>query len=193
MRANGNNAGGQNDDSGENNDGEDDEDDTPLPTTIGGWIKDFLGHGFLYAFLVFGLVVFVRECLGATFTMATIGLVSVGGILLAFTSYVSSFPEFMMTYRFAVSNKKDALLAMLFGSNVIDLAFAGFRPIWRGDVMSVYTTGRYPELLPVYLWVLPVLAIVSLVALWTKKIRYGHAYPLVVFYLIYIISGLILL
>jgi len=176
-------------------DDDEDEDDqgAPLPSSVGGWIKDFLGHGFLYAFLVFGLIVFVRECLGATFSMAAVGIVSVGGILLAFTSYVSSFPEFMMTYRFAISNKKNALLAMLFGSNVIDLAFAGFRAIWRGEKMSVYTTGWFPQLLPLYLWALPVLAVVALIALWTKKIRYGHAFPLVVFYLLYIISGLILL
>jgi Ca2+/Na+ antiporter len=193
IRADGSDTDEPDDDNGEEDDGEDDEDEAALPSTVGGWIKDFLGHGFLYAFLVFGLVVFVRECLGATFTMATIGIVSVGGVLLAFTSYVSSFPEFMMTYRFAISNKKNALLAMLFGSNVIDLAFAGFRAIWRGEVMSVYTTGRYPQLLPVYLWTLPVMAAMALFALWTKRIRYGHAYPLVVFYLIYIISGLILL
>ena len=177
----------------EQEDEEEDEDGKPLPTTFVGWIKDFVGHGFLYAFLVFGLVVFVRECLGATFSMAQVGFVSVGGILLAFTSYVSSFPEFMMTYRFAISNKKDALLAMLFGSNVIDLAFAGFRPIWQGGSMKVYTTGMFPQLLPIYIWTLPVLATASLIALWTKKIKYGHAYPLVVFYLIYIISGLIML
>jgi len=174
-------------------DEEDDEDEKPMPESIGAWIKDFVSHGFLYAFLVFGLIVFVRECLSATFDLATIGWVSVGGILLAFTSYVSSFPEFMMTYRFAVSNKKDALLAMLFGSNVIDLAFAGFRPIWQGGTMEVYTTGMYPQILPLYLWTLPVLAIATLIGLWTKKIKYGLAYPLVVFYLIYIISGLILL
>ena len=178
---------------GQDNDDEDDKDEKPLPETVGGWIKDFVGQGFLYAFLVFGLIVFVRECLGATFSLATLGIVSVGGILLAFTSYVSSFPEFMMTYRFAISNKKDALLAMLFGSNVIDLAFAGFRPIWNGEIMKVYTTGMFPQLLPLYIWTLPVLATVTLIALWTKKIKYGHAYPLVVFYLIYIISGLIML
>ncbi len=185
--------GGDEEGQGQDDEDDEDEDEKPMPETVGAWIKDFIGQGFLYAFLVFGLIVFVRECLGATFSMATIGWVSVGGILLAFTSYVSSFPEFMMTYRFAISNKKDALLAMLFGSNVIDLAFAGFRPIWQGGTMRVYTTGMYPQLLPLYIWTLPVLATVSLIALWTKKIKYGHAYPLVVFYLIYIISGLIML
>ena len=165
----------------------------PLPTTARGWIKDFTGNSFLYAFLVFGLVIFVRECLDATFTLAEVGPVSVGGVLLAFTSYVSSFPEFMMTYRFAISDKKDAMLAMLFGSNVIDLAFAGLRPIVQGGDMKVYTTGMFPQLLPLYIWALPVLAAASLIALWARRIKYGHAYPLVVFYLIYIISGLILL
>ncbi len=172
---------------------DEEEDEKPLPKTFGGWLKDFVGHGFLYAFLIFALIVFVRESLGATFSMATIGIVSVGGILLAVTSYVSTFPEFMMTYRFAVSNKKNALLAMLFGSNVIDLAFAGFRPIWLGETMYVYTTGRFPYLLPLYLWMLPIFAMITLLALWTKKIRYGHAYPLMVLYVIYILSGLYLL
>ena len=185
-RANGNEENGEDEE-------EEEEEEKPLPTTVRGWLSDFMGQGFLYAFLVFGLIVFVRECLGASFSMATVGVVSVGGILLMFTSYVSSFPEFMMTYRFAIANKKNALLAMLFGSNVIDLAFAGFRPIWLGEPMAVYTTGRFPELLPIYIWTLPVLAMVTLLALWTKKIRYGHAYPLVVFYLAYIISGFVLL
>jgi len=174
-------------------DREDPEDARPLPATFGAWLKDFFGHGLIYAFLIFALVIFVEECLAATFSLATVGLVSVGGIVLALTSYVSSFPEFMMTYRFAVANKKDALLAMLFGSNVVDLAFAGFRPILQGGSMKVYTTGMFPHLLPIYIWALPVLAAASLVALWTGKVKYGHARPLVAFYVIYIISGLILL
>jgi len=98
-----------------------------------------------------------------------------------------------MTYRYAIANKKSALLAMLFGSNVIDLAFAGFRAIWRGEVMPVYTTGRLPQLLPAYLWALSVLALICFIGLWTKKIKYGHAYPMVVFYVVYILSGFVLL
>jgi len=175
---------------------EDDEDEKPVPLFTKepiAWLKDFGGSGFVYAFLVFGLIVFVRECMAATFNMATVGIVSVGGVLIMFTSYVSSFPEFMMTYRFAAANKKSALLGMLFGSNVIDLAFAGFRAIKTGVPMEVYTTGKMQHLFPVYLWCLPVLALVALGALSARKFKYGHAYLLVVLYLIYIISGFILL
>lgn len=178
-------------------DAEGDEDaegeDPPLPTSFGGWLRDLVSHGFLYAFLVFGLIIFVRECLAATFNMAMVGIVSVGGILIMFTSYVSSFPEFMMTYRYAVANKKSALLGMLFGSNVIDLAFAGFRSIWLHEPMDVYTTGRFQQLFPIYIWCLPIFAVAALIALWTGKFKYKHAYPLVVFYIIYIVSGFILL
>jgi hypothetical protein len=179
------------DDDGDDEDN--DEDEKPLPKTLTGWFKDLLGHGFIYAFLVFALVIFVRECLGATFNMALVGVFSVGGILIMFTSYVSSFPEFMMTYRYAMSNKKSALLGMLFGSNVIDLAFAGFRSIWLHEPMAVYTTGRWASLMPAYLWALPTIAVISLFGLWTKRVKYGYAYPLVVFYLFYIISGWVLL
>ncbi|MBU1741368.1 MAG: hypothetical protein KKC37_07460, partial [Proteobacteria bacterium] len=121
------------------------------------------------------------------------GVASVGGILLMFTSYVSSFPEFMMTYRYAVANKKSALLGMLFGSNVIDLAFAGFRPIWLHESMDVFTTGRVQELFIYYLWCLPVIAVLVLFGLLSRTFKYKHAYPLVAFYLIYIISGFYLL
>jgi Ca2+/Na+ antiporter len=175
---------------------DDDDDENPVPLFREepiAWLKDFGGSGFVYAFLVFGLIVFVRECMGATFNMAAVGIVSVGGVLLMFTSYVSSFPEFMMTYRFAAANNKNALLGMLFGSNVIDLAFAGFRSIKTGVPMEVYTTGRMQQLFPVYLWCLPALAIVALAALSFRKFKYGHSYLLVVLYLIYIISGFILL
>ncbi len=110
-----------------------------------------------------------------------------------FTSYVSSFPEFMLTYRYAVAVKKSALLGMLFGSNVIDLAFAGFRSIWLNETMIVCTTGRFPQLLPVYIWSLPVIAILALIGLSTGTLRYKHAYPLVLFYLLYVVSGFILL
>lgn len=172
---------------------DEDEDDYCCPETFKHWLKDFMGHGFIYAFLVFALIVFVREALAATFNMAMIGVFSVGGILIMFTSYVSSFPEFMMTYRYAISNKKDALLGMLFGSNVIDLAFAGFRAIYRKEAMEVYTTGRMNQLLPGYIWALPVIAILALIGLKTGSIKYKHAYPLVVFYIFYIVSGWILL
>ena len=138
---------------------EEEEEEAPVPTSPLAWTKDLVTNGFIYAFLVFALVVFVRECLGATFNIATLGVVSVGGVLIMFTSYVSSFPEFMMTYRYAVANKKSALLGMLFGSNVLDLAFAGFRAIRLGEPMEVYTTGRMQFLFPLYLWCLPVLAV----------------------------------
>ncbi|NCC60420.1 MAG: hypothetical protein EOM12_05675 [Verrucomicrobiae bacterium] len=174
-------------------DDEADENEKPVPTRPLPWFKEILSNGFLYAFLVFALIVFVRECMSATFNMATLGLVSVGGVLIMFTSYVSSFPEFMMTYRYAAANKKSALLGMLFGSNVIDLAFAGFRAIKTGVTMEVYTTGRMQQLFPLYLWCLPLLAIVALVTLSKGQFKYKHAYPLVVLYLIYIISGFILL
>jgi len=46
------------------------DDDIPMPTTLGGRLKDFAGEGFLYLLLVFALIVMVRECLGATFNTA---------------------------------------------------------------------------------------------------------------------------
>ena len=174
-------------------DEDEEEDEAPIPTRPLPWLRDLLSNGFVYAFLVFALIVFVRECIGATFNMATVGIVSVGGVLIMFTSYVSSFPEFMMTFRYAVANKKSAMLAMLFGSNVIDLAFSGFRAIKTGTPMEVYTTGQMQFLFPVYLWCLPALALVALFALSKGTFKYKHAYPLVVLYLVYIISGFILL
>jgi Ca2+/Na+ antiporter len=147
----------------------------------------------IYCILIFGLVVFVRLCLGATFNLATLGIVSVGGILLAFTSYVSSFPEFMIAFRYVVANKKDAILALLFGSNVIDLGFAGFRSMWLHQDMQVYTTGKMPQLLSLYIWALPSVALCLLFAFLTKKFKWGHAQYLVLFYCFYIISGFILL
>jgi len=161
-------------------DEEEEEEEAPIPTSPLAWLRDSVSNGFIYVFLVFGLVVFVRECLAATFNMATVGYVSVGGVLIMFTSYVSSFPEFMMTYRYAVANKKSALLGMLFGSNVIDLAFAGFRALKLGEPMEVYTTGRMQFLFPLYLWCLPVLALIALLALTKGWSKYKHAYPLVV-------------
>ena len=169
------------------------EGEVPLPQNVREWMKDFTKNAFIYAALVFALIVFVRACMDATFDMATIGIVSVGGVLIMFTSYVSSFPEFMLTYRYAKAVKKAALMGMLFGSNVIDLAFAGFRAIWLHEPMEIYTTGRMPQLLPVYIWVLPVLAILSLIGLWRGKIKAKYAYPLMVFYIIYTVSGFVLL
>ena len=157
------------------------------------WGKSFFFSCAVYAFLVYALIIFVRECLGATFNMAIASPLSVGGILIMFTSYVSSFPEFMMSYRYVIADKKSELLGMLFGSNVIDLAFAGFRSIWLKESMEVYTTGLLPGLLPVYIWLLPIIAILILVSLTTKNFKWKHAYPLVVFYLVYIISGFVLL
>jgi len=182
----------------DNDDDEEEEDDgcdcvPELTADPMGWTKDFGKSIAIYAFLVFALVVFVRECLGSTFNMALTGYFSVGGILIMFTSYVSSFPEFMMSYRYVIADKKAALLGMLFGSNVIDLAFAGFRSIWLSEEMKVYTTGRFPELLPVYIWLLPTIAFLLLIGLRTQFLKWKHSYPLVVFYACYIVSGFVLL
>lgn len=177
----------------EDDDEDDDDEEEPLPTTAGGYISEIFKNGFAYAFLVFALIVFVRECLGATFNVATLGIVSVGGILIMFTSYVSSFPEFMMSYRYAIADKKSALLGMLFGSNVIDLSFAGFRSIWTGEDMAVYTTGAMPQLLEYYIFALPVLAFLSMIFIASGMIRYRVAYPMMAFYIVYIVSGFILL
>lgn len=178
---------------GGEDDDDDDEPEAPLPTTAGGYVSELFKNGFVYAFLVFALIVFVRECLGATFNVAALGIVSVGGILIMFTSYVSSFPEFMMSYRYAISDKKSALLGMLFGSNVIDLAFAGFRSLWTGKDMAVYTTGAMPQLLSNYIIALPILAVLSLITISSGMVRYKIAYPMMVFYIVYIVSGFILL
>lgn len=164
-----------------------------LLKTPGAWGKDMLAQGFLYAFLVFALIVFVREAMGATFNMAKASFFSIGGIVLMFTSYVSSFPEFMLSYRYTIADKKSELLGMLFGSNVIDLAFAGFRSLWLHEEMKVYTTGKFPQLLPLYIWALPVLALLILFTLATKILKWKYAYPMIVFYIIYIVSGFILL
>ena len=174
-------------------DEDEEEDEAPVPTRPLPWLRDFFSNGFIYAFLVFGLIIFVRECMAATFNMGTVGMISVGGVLIMFTSYVSSFPEFMMSYRYAIANKKSELLGMLFGSNVIDLAFAGFRSIKLGEPMEVYTTGKMQFLFPVYLWCLPALAVLTLIALNKGWFKYKHAYVLVIFYIAYIVSGFILL
>jgi Ca2+/Na+ antiporter len=125
--------------------------------------------------------------------LGTLGIVSVGGILLLLTSYVSSFPEFFMTYRFCIAGKKDALLGMLFGSNVIDLAFSGWRAVRLGEGFVVETTGRYPQLLPYYVSALPVVAVLALFGLTTGKIKAKHAKIAVAFYLAYVVSGFFLL
>jgi Ca2+/Na+ antiporter len=157
------------------------------------WSRSFAINLVGYAFLVFALILFVKEAIGATFRMSMTQMFSVGGILMMFTSYVSSFPEFMMAYRYTVAKKKNELLAMLFGSNVIDIAFAGFRPLWIHEPMQVYTTGSFPQLLPFYLQALPVMAAFMLIGLSKKAIKWKIAYPLVSFYIIYIVSGFLLL
>jgi Ca2+/Na+ antiporter len=172
-----------------NNESNNENKEPPLPDTAAGFMGQLTSNGFIYAFCVFGLWVFVRECLQATFMIASVGIVSIAGVLVMFTSCVSSFPEFMMTYRYAAKGKKDALLGMLFGSNVLDLAFAGFRCIWTGEPMKV-VAGKF---LPIYFWLLPISALGIYVAIRLGKMKYKHAYPLMVGYLVYIISGFVLL
>jgi Ca2+/Na+ antiporter len=157
------------------------------------WTKEFGINSFKYMFLIFGLILCVQTAMSATFNMAIASIFSVGGILLMFTSFVSSFPEFMLAIQYVRINKKSALLAMLFGSNVIDLAFSGFRSIWLHEQMTVITTGAFPNLLNLYIWTLPIVAILVLLGLITNKLKWKHAYLMSGFYLIYIISGFILL
>lgn len=157
------------------------------------WFKEFFTNSFKYMFLIFGLVLFVQAAMTATFNMALASIFSVGGILLMFTSFVSSFPEFMLAIQYVKNNKKNALLAMLFGSNVIDLAFSGFRSIWLHVPMSIVTTGAHPELLKWYIWALPAVALVVLLGFITNKLRWKHAYLMAAFYLTYIVSGFVLL
>ncbi len=164
-----------------------------VPLTAGAWIKDYSYKSFIYAFLILGRVMFGREAMGASFRMAIASIFSLGGVIIMFTSYISSFPEFMLTYRYVIANKKSALLGMLFGSNVIDLAFSGFRAIWIGNPMQIYSTGPYGNLLIFYILVIPVIAILALIGLCMKKIKFKVAYPLVIFYIFYIISGFILI
>jgi len=45
-------------------DEEEEEEEAPIPKSPLAWLRDMISNGFIYAFLVFGLVVFVRECLG---------------------------------------------------------------------------------------------------------------------------------
>jgi Ca2+/Na+ antiporter len=157
------------------------------------WTGSILKNSFEYLFLLFGLVIFVMLCMMATFNLGQLGIVSIGGILLAVTSYVSSLPEFMLAFRFVVHDKKDELLAMLFGSNVIDLGFAGFRSIYLKEDMQVYTTGSFPELLIAYIWALPLVALLLMFGFLTHTFKWKHAKFLFVFYMFYIISGFILL
>jgi len=161
----------------------------PFPDTVRKYAAELTSNGFIYAFCVFGLWILVRECLEATFMMASVGIASIAGVLIMFTSYVSSFPEFMMAYRYAAKGKKEALLGMLFGSNVIDLAFAGFRPIWTGEPMEIVAG----KLLPIYICLLPITAYGIYKAASKKKMKYKHAYPLMAGYIVYIVSGFILL
>jgi len=160
-----------------------------LPDTTISYSIDILKNLVLYACCILGLWIFVRECLESTFTIASTGIVSIAGVLIMFTSYVSSFPEFMLTYQYAKSGKKDIMLAMLFGSNVIDLAFSGFKPIWTGKSMKIIAG----SLLPLYIWLLPITAIVLLLSINRGKLKYKHTYFMMVGYLIYIVSGFVLL
>jgi len=125
--------------------------------------------------------------------MAAVGIISVGGVLIGITSYVSSFPELMLSIQYTRYNRGDEMLAMLFGSNIIDLAFAGYRAIHTRRPMAVYTTGAVPGLLKWYILALPVTALALLIGIWTGKLKWKHAYILVAFNLIYIVSGMILL
>jgi Ca2+/Na+ antiporter len=177
----------------EENEDDEDEEEEPLPTTTQAYFRELFTNGFAYCFLVFALIVFVRECLSSTFNLGTLGIVSVGGILLALTSYVSSFPEFCLTFRYAMADKKTALLGMLFGSNIIDLAFGGFRSIWLAEDTAIFTTGVMPGLLPYYIAALPVIACLALIFIGSGRVRYRIAYPCVIFYCLYIVSGFILL
>ncbi len=170
-----------------------DEDDYTPPSQPVSWLKDFIKNSFLYAILVYGLIVLVRESMGATFDMAMSSIFSISGILIMFTSYISSFPELMLAIRYTVANNKSSLLSMLFGSNVIDLGFGGFRAIWLGEAMEVTSTGRAGFLLPYYIWVIPILAILAYIGLMTGKMKYRIVYPMLIFYILYIVSGFILL
>jgi len=157
------------------------------------WFKELSNNIFIYLFLIFGLIILVKSAMSATFNMASLGIFSVAGILLMFTSFVSSFPEFMLAIHYVKTNKKETLLGMLFGSNVIDLAFSGFRSIWLSEPMKVVTSGMYPKLLNLYILALPVSAFVILIALISKKLKYKHSYIMLIFYLLYVISGLFLI
>ena len=59
--------------------------------------------------------------------------------------------------------------------------------------MEVYTTGRFPQLLPYYIWTLPVVAASFLIGLSTKTLKWKYAYALMVFYVAYVVSGFVLL
>lgn len=171
---------------------EDDEHYEP-PLKVLPWMKDFMFNSFLYAILVYGLIVLVRESMGATFDMAMYSVFSISGILIMFTSYISSFPELMLAIRYTLANNKSSLLGMLFGSNVIDLGFGGFRAIWLNETMEIVSTGTAGFLLPYYIWVIPILALAAYAGLITGRMRYRIVYPMLFFYILYIVSGLILL
>ncbi|MCP3685221.1 MAG: hypothetical protein GY861_21360 [bacterium] len=157
------------------------------------WFFDFTKTVAFFSFVVFGMFVLVEKCLGATFSMASVSFFSVGGILLLFTSYVSSFPEFVLAYRYANRGRKDELLAMLFASNAFDLAFSGFRAIRTGVAMPIYTTGIANFLLPYYIYILPMGSFALLYCLYNKKIKFGHFRYIFIAYLTYVFSGWILL
>lgn len=148
---------------------------------------------FEYIFLIFGMIVFVQVAIKATFNIAVISSFSVGGIIMLFTSYISSFPELVLSFRYAMENRRNEMLGMLFGSNIIDLSFAGFRSIWLNEKMAVISTGTYGYLLKWYLAFIPIISLFLLVGIMTKKLKWCHFYLLSLFYLIYIVTGFIYL
>ena len=156
-------------------------------------MKGTAWNGLQYSFLIFALIVFVKIAMSASFNLALLGSISIGSIVLLFTSYISSFPEFVFSFKYAIEGRKKALLGILFGSNIIDLAFAGFRSIWLHEEMLICTTGKFPKLLFLYLSIIPIIACIMLISISSKFLKWKHAYVGIVIYLIYIISGFILL
>lgn len=168
---------------------EDDIELKEIPKTTRKYITTFIINISRYVFCVYALWVFVDKCLYGTFLLSNLGFVSIAGVLVMFTSYVSSFPEFMMAYKYASKGKENALLSMLFGSNVIDLAFSGLKPIMTGKPMAIVASNY----LPLYIGALPLTAIILFVALLKDKLKYKHAYIMAIFYVLYIVTGFILL
>ncbi len=62
----------RNENSEETGDSNDDNDEKPMPTTFLSWFKELAGQGLLYAFLIFALIIVVRECISSTFNMAMV-------------------------------------------------------------------------------------------------------------------------
>jgi len=167
-------------------DGEENKEETPFK------FMGFLGTIAMYSILIWGSVEMIKIVLGSTFGMAQIGVASVGAVLLALTSYVSSFPELGMTYVMARKGNVKDILGMLFGSNVIDLGFSGLRPIVQNTEMAIFTTGT-PGLLQWYIAALPATAVIISLIVWKGKLKYWMAIPGGCFYLAYILGGWIYL